>query len=230
MSDIQIQDQRVQSSPYKDGYADGEEKGKEEGYTTGLNAGRQECRLQRQEEEAEKQRQAEIESRRLFWDSAYFNEPKVKAEEKNFDIKGEATKAETNLKAFIPDVSKMTQNEFLATEQELVTRYAAKQEDYKHNHKWWQVLSAPPESPMKVNRSSDGAVTSVQFPSQGYVIPVTYWNSQTEATKIKALTSAMESAPTVLDKNVAQKALSDELATLKLPQIAQVMDRLPKQH
>lgn len=214
------------SSPCSREYAEGESKGSDEGYLLGLNAGRQECSRQKQADEAEKVRQATIEARRLFWDSAYFKDPKVKEEEKNFDAKATANKAETNLKAFIPDVSLMTQNEFLATEQELNNRYAVKQAEFKQNRKWWQVLSSPPESPMKVNRGVDGSVTSIQFPAESVVIPVTNWNSQPETSKIKEMSQAVQSAQTVAERTIAQKALANELAELKPAQIAQVIVRL----
>lgn len=202
---------------YEDGVEDGERKGRQEGFTSGLQTGRSECQLENQQNEAEKARQAATEAHRVFWDTAFPQDPKMKAEEQQFNAKAEAAKADTNVKGFIADVQTMSQNEFLSTEKELDTIYAQKLAAYKEHHGWFQ---PKPASPMSVHRGDSGTVASIEFPKQGYTIPVTYWNSQVEANRIQDLSVQVQNAPSAMDRSIALKALTDELNTLKLPQIA----------
>jgi hypothetical protein len=211
-----------QAKTYEDGLEAGERRGKREGYDDGLTTGRTECYLQKQADAAEKQRQAALESRRVFWDTAFPQDPKIQAEESKFDARSEASKADTNLKAFIADVQVMTPNEVLATEKELDSIYSQKQAAWKQHHGWFE---HKPSSPMSVHRGDSGAVTSIEFPQQGFTIPVTYWNSQVEANRIDDLSIAVQKAPGAMERSVALKALADELSTLKIPQIAQLEAR-----
>lgn len=210
---------------YEDGLREGERKGKDEGFTLGLGTGRSECIAEQRAEQQERARQEAIESRRIFWDTAYLESAKIKAEEARFDPKTEVQKVALNIGSFISDVQAMTPNELFATERELSSVILAKQEDWKKNHKWWDVLHQMPESPMKILKSDSGMVTSIEFPSQAFKIPVTYWNSQTEAAKVDALTDAVHRASNPIDRSLAERSLVEELKSLKIPQIAQLEAR-----
>lgn len=210
---------------YEDGLKDGERRGQQEGFSSGLGVGRNECAAQKRAEEAEKARQEAYESRRLFWDTAYMQSQKVQEEEARFDAKTQASKADSDLQGFIADLRGMTANEVLATDRELNKVYADKQAEWKKNHKWWQVLDPMPENPMKLNKSANGLVTSIEFPAQSFSIPITYWNSQTEAAKIGALSDAVRRASGPIDRAIAEKSLAEELSNLKIPQIVQLEAR-----
>lgn len=207
---------------YDEGVEVGERRGRQQGYSEGLTVGRSECYLQKQAEKNEEERKATLEAHRVFWDTAFLQDPKIKEEEKQFDPKAEAGKAESNMKAFIADVQVMTPNELLATEKELVDKYADKQTAWKKHHGWFE---SKPVNPMKVNRGDSGSITSIEFPRESYTIPVTYWNSQVEANRVQDLSTVVQNASNPMERSVALKALADELATLKPPQIAQMEAR-----
>lgn len=205
----------ITTKTYADGLEEGKRIGKEQGFNSGLAVGQDNCRAQRQAEQAEKERQAAVEARRMFWDTAYQDGSKV-------DPRAEAGKADVNLKSFINDVQAMNIKEFLSTEKELNDNYDAKKADYKRNHKWWDIIHPEPSSPMVVTRENNGIVTSIDFPSQGYKIPVTYWNSETEAAKLQTLADGVNRAGGPIERDIAQKSLAEELSRLKIPQIAQL--------
>lgn len=212
---------------YEDGVQDGKQQGyasgKKDGYASGLNSARIECKTEKDRADAEQKRLAAIEARRLFWDTAYLQNPNVQKEEANFDAKAAAQRADVNLSLFISDVQRMTPNQFLATERELDKVYAEKTEEYNKNHKWWDIFDPPPKNPMTVKRTEDGTtVKSIEFPSKAFTIPVTYWNSSMESEKIHGLSISVNNAGSSLDRTLALKALSDELSKLKIPQIAQL--------
>ena len=208
-----------QVKTYEDGLDAGESRGRHEGYQDGLNQGRNECYLQNQADAAEQQHKATLEARRIFFDTAFPQSQKIQDEEKQFDPKAEVSKADTNLKAFIADVQVMTPNELLATEKELDSHYAQKQDAWKQHHGWFE---SKPVSPMAIQRGNTGSITEIDFPQLRYVIPVTYWNSQVEDTRIKQLGSVVQNADNAQIRSVALKALADELGSLKLPQLAQM--------
>lgn len=205
---------------YQDGLREGKQEGEDTGFRNGLQMGRFECQQQQRAQEQEKAREAATEARRLFWDTAY-QSPASSSQ----DAKALAAKADTDVSVFISGVQKLDMKEFGETEKEVNDLYAAKQAAWEKNHKWWHVLDSKPESPMKVQRNANGMVSRIEFPGQGVSIPVTYWNSATEAAKLNALSQALKNANGSIERNLAQKSLVDELSKLKLPQLAQLAAR-----